>query len=124
MALTREEILAAVHARRIEVVKIDVPEWGGDVYVRRLTPGEVDRSGIADGKRDATLFAKVLAISLCDEEAALLFGDDGEALIDVDISVAAQVFGEIMRVNGLMDEELEAALSVFTHAQNGPSSSS
>lgn len=125
MALTREEVLAAVAARRKTVETIHVPEWGGDVCVRRLVAADVESTGLADGARDAAMFAKVIAVSLTDEEGEPLFSAaDVADLADVDMATAARVFAECMRINGLLDEDMEQAVATFTTAQDVASSSS
>lgn len=126
-ALTREEVVAAIKKRHTEVEYIDVPEWGGNVCVRRMTAQDVERSGLVDasGKPDAGLFATVMAAALVTEEGEPLFDDESAAaLVDVDMVTAARVFAEIMRINGLSDEELEEAVKSFARAQPSPSATS
>jgi hypothetical protein len=124
MALTRDEIIAAIAARKKDVVQIDVPEWGGKLALRRLTAADVERTGLSDGKRDATMFAKVIAASVTDEEGEALFAEEDVAILaDADMATAARVFAECMRVNGLMDADLEEAVAGFTNAQPDASSS-
>lgn len=125
MALSKDQIVAAIAARAKEVFTIAVPEWGGDVQVRRLTAADMERSGLSDGIRDATRFAKVIAISLIDDEGSPLFTEkDAKTFAQADMAAAARVFGEIMRVNGLMDSDLEEAVQAFANAQPEPSSTS
>jgi hypothetical protein len=123
--LNKDEILGAIAERRKAVERISVPEWGGDVCIRRMTAADVERTGMADGKRDATMFAKVIAACVTDEDGEPLFTEkDVKALQEADMEASARVFAEIMRVNGLMDEELEEAVAGFAGAQPGSSSSS
>lgn len=121
--LSRDEILAAVDARALETAEVDVPEWGGTVLVRLMNANDVERTGLADGERDASMFPKVIAACVVDEEGNPMFSpDDVAALARVDMMVAARVFAEIMRVNGLADEELEEAVQSFAAARPGASS--
>lgn len=123
--LTKEEILAAIGERRKSVETIDVPEWGGSIGVRRMTADDVERTGMADGKRDATMFPKIIAACVCDENGDALFSDDDvKALAEVDMATAARVFAQIMKVNGLADEDMEEAVASFAAAQSESSSSS
>lgn len=125
MALSKDEVLAAVAARSKSVEQIDVPEWGGTVCIRRLTAADVESTGLADGKRDAQMFARVFVACLADEDGTTLFGpDEADALVGVDMATAARVFAECMRVNGLLDSDLKEAVQAFASAQDEPSSSS
>ena len=124
-SLSKEQILAAIAERRKTVAVVSVPEWGGDVCIRRLNAAEVERTGLADGKRDVGVFTKVIAACLTDDDGAPLFTDtDAEALADADLATVVRVFGEVMRVNDLMDEDLEEALRGFSNAQLESSSTS
>lgn len=90
-ALTRDDIL---HADDLPVEKVDVPEWGGHVYVRGLTGAERDayeseivraRDG-GDGDDDVevnleNIRARLLVRCLVDEAGERLFTEaDVEAL--------------------------------------------
>lgn len=127
VALSREEILAGIQARQKTVVTVDVPEWGGSVCIRRLSAAEADATGLAATRdeRDPNVVPRVLAASLADADGELLFTvDDVEALAHADMAVAARVFGEIIKANGLSSPELDEAMEAFASAQPGPSSSS
>lgn len=116
--LNRDEILAAVDERAKTTEPIEVPEWGGTILVKLMNADDVERSGLADGKRDASTFPKIIAACVVDEDANPLFTEaDVAALARADMVVTARVFGEIMRVNELMDEELEEAMRGFERAQ-------
>lgn len=126
MALTKEQIEAAVAARAADVAKIEVPEWGGDVYLRKLSAQAVEQLGLADGKRDAATVAKTIAYSLTEEDGTPLYDDveaGGAIFAQLDMATVARVFAECMRVNELLDEDMEAALARFTEAQHDDSSS-
>ena len=77
--LNKNEIKAAPRAKPVPV---EVPEWGGTVYVRPLMAWELDElelelAGGDTGQRDASNFrARLLAKCLCDEFGARLFADD------------------------------------------------
>lgn len=125
MILTKDEILAAIAERGKTVATVNVPAWGGDVCIRRMTAADIDHCGLAEGRRDATVFARVIATSLTDEDGTILFGEeDALAMASIDMGTAATVFGECMRVNGLLDADLQAAIDSFTDAQIESSSSS
>jgi hypothetical protein len=77
MALTREEILAVIDRKPIE---IDVPEWGGTVFVRPLSSPERARwEAIVAGSANKTVdnAREVLAVlSLSDAEGNRLFTEE------------------------------------------------
>ena len=125
MPLNREELLAGIASRAKDLTKLDIPEWGGEVFVRRMSSGDVDRTGLSSGTRDAGVIGKVLVASIVDEDGAPLFQEgDLPALEQADIATVARVFAEVISINGLGDEDLEAALQDFKNAQHRSSSSS
>jgi hypothetical protein len=77
--LTRSAILAADDLPREAV---NVPEWGGEVFVRTLTGGERDRfEGWIQGDRFDAFRAKLAVLCVCDESGARVFADDDVALL-------------------------------------------
>lgn len=116
--MTKDEIVAAIAARKRDTVAVEVPEWGGTVNIRRLSAGELDATGMISGEESAETSLKVLAASLCDEDGELLFGiDELRALDDIDAMLTLRLFAECARVNGLMSEELEELVAGFDAAQ-------
>jgi hypothetical protein len=125
-SLTREAILAA---RDVTIERVEVPEWGGEVYVRNLSGKSRDafdgsrvrvRSGnqvemIHDNTR-----ARLLSMTLCDEQGALLFSaDDIEVLGEKDSGVLDRLFDIAQRISGMRQADAqdklknsEAALTV------------
>jgi hypothetical protein len=125
MVLSREAVLEAVERRASEATTFSVPEWGGDVLVRRLSPKEVEATGLTDNIRDAGMFARLVAACLVDEDGGPLFTTaDVEALQRADVESLTRVFLECIRVNGLSNDELEAAAASFANAQPDSSSTS
>ena len=125
-ALTVAEIEAIIEKRAAEVEEVEVPEWGGAVCIRRMSPADVEYVGLDDpDKRDAAMFARAMSRTISDEKGELLFTEESAAVLaKVDMLVAARVFADIMRVNGLLDEQLEEAVATFVRAQPEPSSTS
>jgi hypothetical protein len=76
--LTRDQILAAMDQ---QIEPVDVPEWGGTVYVRNLTGKardqfEASRFRMVNGKAElvhANTRAALLAVSICDAQGQLQF---------------------------------------------------
>lgn len=76
MALTKAQILAADDCR---LVKVAVPEWGGDVFIRVMTCGERDayeNDWVQNKNKGVENFrSKFLARCLCDDRGERLFTD-------------------------------------------------
>ena len=69
--LTREAIRAANVAAP---VRVEMPEWGGYVFVKRLSPSAAMALGEAlKGKSRDESLAQQLATFLCDEQGQALF---------------------------------------------------
>lgn len=105
MALSRDEILAA-DDRVVEVV--DVPEWGGEVYVRSLTRAEV-RPFTETGEDLAV--GTLVSVAVCDEDGRPLFTeDDVPALEKKSLRALNRVVAKAMEINGLGGEQAEQVL--------------
>lgn len=111
--LSRDEILAADDLPR-ELV--DVPEWGGAVYVRTLTGEERDAFEAATvqsrGKRvDLNLRnirARLVALAVVDEDGRRLFTDgDVAALGKKSAQALNTLFGVAQRLSGLTEADVE-----------------
>lgn len=113
MALSREAILASKGNRK--PVRLEVPEWGGDVFVRVLSAKQsADLGDVPQGE----VLGRVLIDCLCDEEGVRLFTDeDVAALMEEDAPVIMRVFSFAAKVNGLSTKELDEAMAGFG---NGP----
>lgn len=110
MVLTKDEILSAEDLKREEV---DVPEWGGAVFVRMLTGRERDnleafwlRSKEAGSYANAR--ATLVALTVCDESGARLFSDaDIEALGGKSAAALDRLSDVAQRINRLTKKDLE-----------------
>ena len=128
--LTREQILAATD---IKIEAVDVPEWGGVVYVRNL-------KGRARDKFEGSRFrmkgdkveilhdntrANLLALSLCDEQGTLIFTEaDIVELGEKNAAVLDRCFEVAQRLSALRPKDVEDKLKNFEAAQTDSSSSS
>ena len=116
MALTKDQIL---EANDLKNEAVDVPEWGGTVFVRTMTGADRDQfensmvSTLPDGTRKtdmSNLRAKLVALTLVDETGARLFD-----VTDVDrlglkaAGALEKVFVVAQRINGLGGQAEEAA---------------
>ena len=118
--LTKDAILAADDLPR-ELVQ--VPEWGGEVYVRALTGRELrpfeeavtketeaatKGTGAAGGLDMPPLKALLVALTVCDEAGEALFSvGDAPALGAKAGGVIARLFNVAMRLNGLHDDSVK-----------------
>lgn len=129
--LTAEEILKADDSPR-ELV--EVPEWGGAVYVRTISGAERDQyetEGISlkTGKlqREAveTTRARLVALCAVGEDGKRLFNpSDVMGLARKSARALDRVFEAAARLNGIRKEDVEELRGNFAGAPNGSSGSS
>lgn len=125
--LTKEQILSSDDLER-ELV--DVPEWGGEVWVRTLRARERDQfeaeSLQKKGENYETNFrnlrARLVALTMVDEEGNLLFkGKDVEALGNKSARAMDRVFSVAQRLNGIGKHDIE---ELTKNSEPAPSESS
>lgn len=107
--LTAAAILAAQDSH---VEAVNVPEWGGDVYLKRWTAGEREafERGILkpDGTVDRSGFRhRVVAATICDDAGALLFPGNLDALKGKAAAVVDRLFGASDRINAITGDAAE-----------------
>ena len=92
---------------------IEVPEWGGSVYVRTLRGNERDNfeQSIVGKKQKTSLDnvrARFAVLTICDESGKRLFSDaDAKALGDKSAAALDRVFAVSQRLNGFSQEDQE-----------------
>jgi hypothetical protein len=105
--LTAAAILT--RATEIKTLRVEVPEWGGAVFVRMMTAGERDRWDITvrnDAFRDASAY--LVALTACDEAGNRLFRDDQVAELAALNGVAVErVATRALRLNRLRVRDRE-----------------
>ena len=117
MSLTREQILAARNREDRKPVKVSVPEWGGDVYLRVMTVG--DQAALSEDVKPVDMPVQVLLHCLVDENGARLFTEeDADALAEEDFPLILRLFNEAAKLNGLTSKELEEAVAAFGQARD------
>lgn len=117
MSLTREQILAARNREDRKPVKVTVPEWGGDVYLRVLTVA--DQVALSEDVKPADMPVQVLLHCIVDEAGTRLLNDeDAEELAKEDFPLVLRLFGEAAKLNGLTSKELEDAMAAFEPARD------
>ncbi len=112
-----------------ELVKVDVPEWGGHVFVKIMSGIERDRWEIAatnlmKAPSNANIRAGLCAVTICDEKGERLFHDtDVDALGKKSSLALDRVFGVSRKINRLTDEELDELEKNSVAALSGDSGS-
>ena len=113
MTLNKKDILTAN-----DIVKelVNVPEWGGDVWVRGMTGRQRDQfeaSIIQTKGKDRSLNmdnirAKLAGMTICDEEGKRLFSDADIAELSNKSAVALQrIFIVAQRLSGIGAQDVE-----------------
>jgi len=109
--LSREHIL---ETGDIEVVELEIPEWGGSVLVRELTTAEVEHfslrtstsRGDLDISRMSGLRAEVVSWALVDESGQqIMHKKDAEALQKKSHRVIDRIFNKVIDLSGLNPDE-------------------
>lgn len=120
--LTGEQILAA---RDVEMERVAVPEWGGEVMVRVMEGTAKDRfeeetSGGGSEKRNVANFrARLAAACCCDEAGELIFTPQQAAALGRKSSKALdRVVTVAIRINAI---SAEAQKEIEGNSAGGPS---
>ena len=126
MSLTRDAILSASD---LPMEEVQVPEWGGSVFVRALTASEADANlaaQLASGKRDlSTYHAETAAACICDADRVPLFTPaDVAALGKKSAKALGRVVAVAQRLNGLTREDEAAVVGNSPTASPGADSGS
>lgn len=117
--LTREAILG--QADRV-VEAVDVPEWGGVVYVRSLTGAERDQFEASivqrNGKDTRTnlrnLRARLVVLAACDADGQPIFkAEDAAALGAKNAAPLDRLFAAAQRLSGLRDNDVQEMAENF-----------
>ena len=90
--------------------RVEVPEWGGDVYLKTLSGTERDlfEDGYADQKMK-NFRARFLALSLCDDNGERLYGDDEASELGTKSSVVLnRLFDKAWALNAFRTEDVDA----------------
>ena len=109
MALSKDQILAADDLGLLEV---QVPEWGGSVFVRVMSVGERDsyeNDWMVNKSKGVDNFrSKFLQRVLCDEKGDLLFSSqEVEKLAKKSARVITKIWEAAMKHNALTDDDVE-----------------
>jgi len=125
--LTREEIL---QAEDLPTEDVPVPEWGGTVRVRALKGYERDKfeDSVTDQEGGTArviaenLRAKLVALSIVDEQGKRLFSeDDVRRLGGKSAKALDRVFSVAQRLSGISSDDVD---ELVKNSGAGPSASS
>lgn len=110
MTLNKQQILAA---KTWPTFDFEVPMWGGSIRIRALSAGE--RLALAkeaggdklDGEAAFRFFAKVICMSVIDDEGRLVFDTeaDYQLLLARDWDTLQLVAQNVMRFNGMSGDD-------------------
>jgi len=132
--LTKDQILGADDIKRAEVA---VPEWGGTVLVQGLSGTERDQyeeslirwratkgRNVAAMPALANARAKLLSLSIVDEDGQRLFSDaDVKALGEKSSKALERVFDVAARLSGLQPGDVAELTQSFESGPSGDSGS-
>ena len=125
--LTKDQILKA---NDIKIEKLEVPEWGGTIFVRGLSGTERDKfeaSIIEQRGKNQTINmknirAKLAVMSICDEKGNLLFEEADIFELAKKSAVALnRVFDKASDLSGLSNEDVK---SLAKNSESGVSENS
>ena len=108
--LTREQIL---NAHDLKKIKIEVPEWGGSVYIKTITARERDQfeDTIYRSKKKidiSNVRAHLASLVLIDESGKNLFtADDVKQLGRKSATAMDRVFSAGCKLNGMTPKDIE-----------------
>jgi hypothetical protein len=106
--LTAADILESDDCPR---VRVEIPEWGGHVYLRTLDAAELWtlQDQIKANKDNLSLMCLIVAMAACDEKGERLFtAQDAEKLKAKNAQALIRVCDAAQRLNGLTDDDLSS----------------
>lgn len=116
MSLTRDQILAAARNAKIERDKLNIPELGGEVYVRGMSGKERDdfeeslriRKGRKAGQSDLKNFRARLAVKVIVNEQGerTLTDEDASIFGQMPAGVLDRIISRCTELSGMSDEEV------------------
>lgn len=110
-ALSRDAILGVTD---LKPVRVEVPEWGGVVFVRPLSGAERDSLeaesvGAQGAARVVGIRGRLAARTICDESGGRLFKDeDAPALGAKNAAALDRIVEAATKLNGLAPAEVQA----------------
>lgn len=103
--LNRDEIL---RREDFKLEPVDVPEWGGNVFVRTLRGDERDKLDTSFSKNPVGYRAMFCGMCVCDEKGQRIFSDTDIHQLGQKSSIALDRIVTVgMRLNGLTGESVD-----------------
>ena len=93
---------------RLPIMEVEVPEWGGKVFIRVMTAGERDRFESKQRKDEFTnLRARTVAACVCDSSGNLLFTEaDIPELTKLHAKALDRIFEKAIPFNGIGSDDI------------------
>ena len=118
--LSKQDIL---NSRKPKKTLIEVPEWGGSVYIKHLTASiAIEFSQLASDKTlnmantDMNLLfvIKLLAFSIIDEDENQLFTEDEiKIMLDTEFIALTGMIDKILCINGMSEQAVKDTQNSF-----------
>lgn len=110
--LDKAAILTFASNSALKVEKIELPEMGGEVYIKELTAGE--REALEKQMQSQTdknaVRATVFVHSVCNADGELMFDvEDIEAIKQLPSRPVIKVFNRSNEINGITPEQVDTA---------------
>lgn len=123
MALNKAKILAADDNK---LDKVNVPEWGGEVFLKVLSGTDRDAFEEAYSEQKMKNFrSRFLVLTLCDEKGERLFTEaEVEELGKKSAVVLARLFDKAWSLNAFRNEDVEELGNASTGDLSDSSTSS
>lgn len=132
MALTEEQILAALDRYEVETRQLRIPELGGTVYVREMS-GQIRnrleatyatiRNG-GDSKQLDKITAQIVAYCTVDEAGRpIMTMNAAQRVVSKMQKVAFRIRDTALELSATDEDDVEALAEVFDGAQSGDSTS-
>tara|TARA_R110002095_G_scaffold109849_1_gene96211 strand:+ start:2950 stop:3276 length:327 start_codon:yes stop_codon:yes gene_type:complete len=88
--------------------KVNVPEWGCDVYIKEVDFAEfIEATNVDPSTPDKDSMVRTLAIVLCDENGKQIF-ENTEILSKKNFKVCYRLFNESLKIN-MIEKAIEEA---------------
>jgi len=103
--MTKEDILAV---KDLRVESVEVPEWGGSVYVRAMSGTERDRFEEVWRNGGLSFRCAVVCFTVCDQYGKRLFAETDMAAIGEKSSVAMdRILTAAVKMNGIGEDSVK-----------------
>ena len=104
--LSKDQILSA---NDVKIKKVEVPEWGGHVFVRSMTAIQRDDFEVRHAKGTLKNYrATIASRTICDESGALMFSEAEIAQLSQKSSGAlSRIYDVAIDLSGVSEEDAQ-----------------